>query len=86
MPLKCSNSLVLGSGIPIFQVIQLFGFDTLANPDCQTILAKGQTSYTWRKSTANKTLDCSCGHFSFGKVPLIEKNINIYNYRNNRKN
>lgn len=28
MPLKCSNSLVLGSGIPIFQVIQLFGFDT----------------------------------------------------------
>lgn len=75
MPLKCSNPLILGSAILIFQVIQLFGSDTLANPDCQIIMAKGQTYYTWRKSTANKSLGYGYGHFSFGKVPFMEKKI-----------
>lgn len=78
MPLKCSNPLILGSAILIFQVIQLFGSDTLANPDCQIIMAKGQTYYTWRKSTANKSLGYGYGHFSFGKVPFMEKKNYIF--------
>ena len=49
-----------------------------ANPDCQTIMAKGQTSYTWRKTPANKSTGCVYGHLnqSSGKVLFTAKKKN----------
>lgn len=76
MPLKCSSPLVLGGGILIFQVIQLFGSDTLANPGYQTIMAKGQKITLGESLQQTSVLAAVTDTFPLGKYHSKQKNQN----------